>query len=126
MNDPTYNAHSRRGWLPYAVFETQSSASTETVEQIVESWLTESLQPLALPLNFAAKVLASAQDASACIAAETANIRLQVFIPAIQAEHGQTWGFFRTVKNEDTAAGRGGSTQVISFYLYVEGSTRPD
>ena len=125
MNDPTNNAHSRRDWLPYAVLETPSSASAETVGQIVESWFTESLQPLALPLNFSAKVLASARDASTCISEETSNIRMQVFTPAIQPAHGQTWGFFRTVKNEDAAAGLGGSIQVISFYLYVEGSTRP-
>ena len=124
MNNPTNTAHARRDWLPYAVLETPSSPSSGTIEQIVASWFNETLQPLALPLNFAAKVLASAQDASACTSAETANLRLQVFIPAIQAEHGQTWGFFRTVKNEIASGSPGGGTQVVSFYLYVEGSPR--
>jgi hypothetical protein len=113
------------------VIETPFSAdgatpTPATVEHIVESWLYESLQALALPLDFAGKVLASARDASACISEETSNIRLQVFIPTFQPAHGQTWGFFRTIRNEENSAGLSGSTRVISFYLYVEGSTRRD
>lgn len=124
MNDRNDNSLTGRGWLPYASTEIPAGS----VDRLV-LWLVDILKSMALPIDFTGKVLSSARDAAGSIPVTAAKVRVLVFMPATNPPHGQTWGFFRTVRNEETPtetpAETPEQTHVIAFYLYMEGAAKP-
>lgn len=95
-------------------------------ERIVHTWLTKSLDPLNMHVDFLNKVLMSAQEAVArAIRAEAVmkfgRIQITLFFPSERALKGQSWGFFRVEKIMDTLEGAMAPARGIEFYLYLEG-----
>jgi hypothetical protein len=118
MNASIHYQQSGRKWLLYA----QVTLSSESMAgSVLESWLGDRLHTLALPEELIGRVLDSARDSVACIPAGIHQIRLLVYSTVLTPSHGQTWGFFRTVKNGWSTEDPAISTQEIAFFLYVEG-----
>lgn len=91
----------------------------------INTWLTELLGPLNLHADFQIKVLNSALEAaSRASQAETSgafeHIHLHIFIPAKQRVEGQTWGFFRIEKTENSFPEKDIPDHAIELYLYLE------
>jgi hypothetical protein len=91
----------------------------------IDAWLTELLSPLNLHADFQNKVLTSALEAaSRASQAEAArafeHIHLHIFVPAKQRVEGQTWGFFRIEKIENSFPEKDIPDHAIELYLYLE------
>ncbi len=95
-------------------------------ESTVETWLAETLSPLALEKRFITKVLISAQDGVARAMTsepvlESKHLHLVVFVPQDYGSNGQSWGFFRIEKLEEAEPTEEKLDHTIEFYLYLEG-----
>lgn len=111
------------GWQILGELELAAGAS---VQDALDTWLTEVLQPLQLQTALLNKILASAQEAVAR-AAQTGvvkkfeHIHLMVLVPAQRSEKERTWGFFRLEKIEDVKAPQTAGDHAVELYLYGEG-----
>lgn len=121
MKDSILNPYAGRSWLPYRQLEQFLDGAGEAS---VEAWLSDALQPLALPVEFARKLHAAVRDTAAAVPAGVSQLRVLVFLPDLHTVGGQTWGFFQTVKTVNSGDSSTGGTYEIAFYLYVEGATR--
>ena len=96
------------------------------MDDALYSWLTAVIDPLNLSKDFLNRILKSAQDATARVwkaeaGMELEHIHLIIFVPPDYSSKGQTWGFFRIEKIENTVEGKAAHDHAIEFYLYVDG-----
>lgn len=123
MNIDNTTHNSSAAWRLLGELELPVGAS---VEDALNTWLTEILHPLNLQAELVNKIIASAQDAIArTIQAEIMlkfeHIHLAVFVPSARQEKEQAWGFFRLEKIEDAKEEPTGGDHAVEFYLYGEG-----
>ena len=95
-------------------------------DNTIHAWLTEVLDPLNLSADLLNRILKSAQDAATRVwqaepGMELEHIHLIIFVPPDHTSTGQTWGFFRIEKIENTVEGKAAHDHAIEFYLYVDG-----
>lgn len=95
-------------------------------DQILGTWLPETLNNLDLPASFASKILATAQQSverarQVPAGTRSSSIRLLFFTPENSPPSGQTWGFFSMEKMATEPAGQSEQNSAIEFYLYPEG-----
>ncbi len=91
----------------------------------INTWLTELLSPLNLNADFQNKVMNSALEAASRVSkAETEqafeHIHLHIFVPSKRQSDGQTWGFFRIEKIENSIPEKDIPDHAIELYLYLE------
>jgi hypothetical protein len=91
----------------------------------IDAWLTELLSPLNLHADFQNKVLTSALEAaSQALQVETGrafeHTHLLIFVPVKRKLEGQTWGFFRIEKIENSFPEKDVPGHAIELYLYLE------
>jgi hypothetical protein len=123
-----WTAHSPLGqeWLPFATLDLPGAQDAELPpDDRIAAWLVETLRPLALPADFAGKLLASVQASSTFMPASSrqvtpARTRLMVFTSTTHPLPGQNWGFFRIEKHEGLPTDENGVLRALAFYLYVE------
>lgn len=111
------------GWQMIGEIELPARAR---VKEILSAWLIELLHPLPLPVEFIERILLSAQDAvEHAFEAEPdprfEHVHLLVYAPQDRELNGQSWGFFRIEKLENTDPGKSPSDHAIEFYLYRDG-----
>jgi hypothetical protein len=94
----------------------------------MEAWLAETLEPFDLTADFLAKISGSAQDALIHAIRphrepiSLGHLHILIFVPpGYLQKDGQTWGFFRIGKPENTQAEENAPEHTIAFYLYLEG-----
>lgn len=110
-------------WKLFGELELAFSARAEGVMSI---WLEEVLEPLALPTDFKARILNSAQEAVARIMQsnsavwEVGHIHLLILITPDHSSKGKTWGFFRIEKMDGARNDHSPHDHSIEFYLYVD------
>ena len=117
MKDQIAHPLSDRDWQPFARLEL---ACTAAAWQQLEEWLTQALRPLRLPAELCTKLLASASASTASIPREIDLLHLLIFTSTTRPAPGQSWGFFRVLKEEPPTQNNS-RTRAIIFYLYVEG-----
>jgi hypothetical protein len=122
MSNTFCQKHASQDWLPFDYFDIP--LADELIGDQLESWLGKTLLRFPPSADFTAKVLASVWNAAAIVQAE-AVIRLLVYAPTPLPMVGKAWGFFCTIRNEETPADIPGKRHIISLYLYVEEVTKP-
>jgi hypothetical protein len=95
-------------------------------DNLIRTWLVETLSPLNLKASFLDKVLTSAQlSAENTLQSPSANrfnhIHLLIFTSAMLPFDGETWGFFRIEKIDGRVEENQSPDHAIEFYLYLEG-----
>ena len=94
-------------------------------DDLIALWLKELLAPLHLHENFLTRVLQSAQNyAGRALRPEAdvpfSHIHLSIFGPDERTSKGQTWGFFRIEKIDNTGENLAHPDHTVEFYLYRE------
>jgi len=120
--DSSHDKSFDNGWKLMGDLKLSANQNADTT---ISVWLTESLNPLDLQVDFLNKVITSAQDAVAHISlANTMMVlkhyHLLVFAPAHRLPERQCWGFFRIEKIESVQTEKHSSDHAIEFYLYQE------
>ena len=119
--NPSQNEISGTDWQVLGNLELPIGSGTDDV---IASWLVETLSPLNLHTDFLNKVLKSAQEATArAMQAEVViqfkHVHLLVFAPPDHTPSSDNWGFFRIEKVEN-ARDQDYPNHAIEFYLYLE------
>lgn len=86
----------------------------------VDAWLAELLRPLNLHADFQNEVLISTLEAASRASRAFKHIHLHIFVPAVRSAEGQTWGFFRIEKIENSLPEKDIPDHAIELYLYLE------
>jgi len=94
-------------------------------DELIALWLKELLAPLGLHENFLTRVLQSAQKyAGRALRADAdahfGHIHLFVFGPNERTPKGQSWGFFRIEKIDNSNPNLSHPDHTVEFYLYRE------
>lgn len=116
------NDISGTNWRMLGDFELSANS---TAGSAINSWLTQLLSPLKLHTDFLNKVLNSAQEA-AKRAVQVAgarvfeHIHLHIFATLDHQIEGQSWGFFRIEKIENSILDSDTPNHMIELYLYLE------
>jgi hypothetical protein len=95
----------------------------------IPAWLLQLLEPLPLRPRLVNRIAASARDAAARVLQpelKLEHIHLKIYGPRRSVSTGQTWGFFRVEKIENSSEVGASASHAVEFYLYTEGpeSTR--
>jgi len=103
--------------------EAEFSFGTIT-DDLVHSWLVDTLRPLNLNARFVDKILASARLASernnpSADGQDSDHIHVLIFTPVHISSPGQSWGFFRVEKKGGPPAENDTFDHAIAFYLYL-------
>jgi hypothetical protein len=120
----THNIPSSRipdgGWQVLGELTLPAGSSAD---ERIRAWLTGILNPLQLPASLVKKILQSAQEASARAeaSAKFEHIHQLVFAPMAYHSNGQTWGFFRIEKIQQSKEADSTPAHTVEFYLYLEG-----
>lgn len=95
-------------------------------ELIIHGWLTKSLEPLYLQIDFLNKVLKSAQETLVRVTRAEPVMKIEqiyilLFVQAKRSSEGQSWGFFRVERAINQTKSATALGQTVEFYLYLEG-----
>lgn len=121
--DSSSNRFSRTDWRILGKLELPVGAE---INGLINTWLTETLRPLDMHVDFVNRIMKSAQDAAVHAfqveaVAEFEHIHLLIFVPAEYPSKDKTWGFFRIEKAESNPVYiKTMAAHAIEFYLYVE------
>jgi len=97
-----------------------------TMDDLVHTWLVDTLQPHNLNARLLEKIIESAHLASErniqyVDGQDSDHVHMLIFTPLDIPSHGQSWGFFRVEKRGDPPGENDPHDHAISFYLYLEG-----
>ena len=113
---------SRPGWQLLGETQLPSTATADTIS----TWLRATLDPLNLQPDFVKQLLHSAQDVCmrALHSATSMNfqhVHLCIFATSDVNRNGNSWGFFRIEKIDNTEPNQDHPDHAVEFYLYLEG-----
>jgi hypothetical protein len=123
LNEPSQSItnRSKTDWIKFGELRLPFDVDAEAM---INAWLSETLAPLHLHVDFLNKVSASAHVAATrAMQSEPVmafdHIHLLVFVLESLDPKGHTWGFFR-IEKMDSAADVSRPNHAIEFYLYLE------
>ncbi len=93
---------------------------------MIGEWLSETLKPLKLQVDFIDKVSSSTRQAVHRALLDDKrgafdHFHLLIYSQKHRSDHSNTWGFFRIEKNEQSPTEKVHAGHAIEIYLYPEG-----